>query len=176
MGMGVVFQCILFLLMVYIMFPCRHPRLSYNHSHRDVSGVSLRWVWRVYFHHSQWLQRRSQPLSWSLTVHSGDGVKRISNTILRRTNRIASWQFVDSMFSYMVLHFLTFRRDQSSRWSGKLFVAESPILLRKLTSEQMIFIYMYIRTFYKGNVFNRSKALTLCSLENTTGEEFQMNN
>lgn len=42
-------------IMSFSSFLRRHPCLSYNHSHRHISGVSLRRVRWVHFHHSQWL-------------------------------------------------------------------------------------------------------------------------
>lgn len=45
----------------------RHPRVPHHHCHRDLSGVPLRWIRRLHFYNSQWLQRRSQSISRPLS-------------------------------------------------------------------------------------------------------------
>lgn len=49
------------------LLPHRHPRLPHHHSHRHLSGIPLRRIWRVYFRHPCRIQRRSQPLPRPLT-------------------------------------------------------------------------------------------------------------
>lgn len=42
--------CVLHVILIIVLSaPRRHPRVSYDHGHGDVSGVSLRWVWWIHF-------------------------------------------------------------------------------------------------------------------------------
>lgn len=61
---------------LFCFLPRRHPRLPHHHSNCHLSGIPLRRLWRVYFLHPRWIQRRSQPLSRPLTckhnLHTGN--------------------------------------------------------------------------------------------------------
>lgn len=79
------FSKIIWTEMCFLFVFFRHPRLPNHHSHSDVSGVSLRWLWPIDFYYSQRLQRRSEPLSWPLTSHAEASTSNITPPSLKLT-------------------------------------------------------------------------------------------